>query len=123
MLLTLLKSQEAGGTSTLTLDFLVSEGEVGNSLTLEFLVESGVQGGRRRERKRVFAIGVKKVELWEDDPLIETVERVEKALKLYRPVQKSDVQKLARLPGVKAALERAIRERDDEEAALMMLVA
>lgn len=81
------------------------------------------KGGRHRKDKRQFAIGVKLVELWEDDPLVETLERVEKALRLYKPIATPDIRKLARLPGVKKALEKAIRERDDEEAALIMLVA
>jgi hypothetical protein len=92
------------------------------SATLEIVSANSIAGGRRK-RIRVFDLAEKRVELEPDDDLIEVAERVEKALKLYRPVQKSDVQKLARLPGVKAAVERAIRERDDEEAALMMLVA
>lgn len=83
---------------------------------------NSIAGGRRR-KVRLVEIAGKTVELKADDPLVEVAERVEKALKSYRPVEKADVRKLARLPGVKAALERAIRERDDEEAALMMLVA
>ncbi len=103
--------------NSLTLSYLVTEGEVGNVLTLNFNVQ--VQSrSTRKDRRRV-----KIDRVWEEEELAEALELVEEALEQNKPIPKAALRKVVRLPGVKQAVRRALQERDDDDAALLLLVA